>query len=250
MARQNSAARRLELERVVGSCIARAPGPIGAAAIREQLAEQGLAASQATVGRILARLDQTGLTVRQSNKGRVLTNAGREWLDREEQRRAATDWGDRVLKSVGRATLLELRDAMVARRALEREAARLAAWVAPAAELDRLRAILDRHRLAAGAGADTGAHARDFHIALAESCGNSYISGALQMIRHGTKAVEELMYELGVSIGGECYPIHAQMLEAIESRSPDRAQELSDVHLSRYVDHIDRWLAALKKGVS
>jgi hypothetical protein len=234
-----------ELSIQVAELLARSAGPVGSHAISLQLARQGIDTSPATAGRVLAGFDQLGFTRRVSNLGRVLTEEGHAWLQGVRRRRIAGAWGARVLRDVGRATLMELRHAMVARRRLEGEAARLAAESASPDQLGRLRRILQAHRESLARGGDGAGEAKDFHVALAEVSGNPYIASALHLIRTSTRNVEDLMFQLGATIGGDCFQVHGELLMAIEGRDPRRACDLAENHLSGYIGHIDRWLAAL-----
>lgn len=234
-----------DLSTQVAELLARAARPAGSNAIAQQLAHQGIDTSPATVGRVLAGFDQLGFTRRVSNLGRVLTEEGHAWLQGVRRRRIAGAWGAKVLRDVGRATLVELRHAMVARRRLEGEAARLAAESASPDQLGRLRSILQAHRESLARGGDGAGDAKDFHVALAEVSGNPYIASALHLIRTSTRNVEELMFQLGATIGGDCFEVHGELLMAIEGRDPRRACDLAEHHLSSYIGHVDRWLAAV-----
>jgi hypothetical protein len=229
----------------VAELLARSPRPAGSQAIAQQLLNHGVDTSPATVGRVLSSFDQLGFTRRVSNLGRVLTEEGQAWLEGVRQRRIASAWGAKVLRNVGRTTLIELRHAIVARRRLEGEAARLAAETASPSDLGRLRRVLLAHREHLARGEAGAGEAKEFHVALAEVCGNPYIASALHLIRTSTRNVEELMFQLGATIGGDCFSVHGELMAAIEGRDPQRAGELAERHLSDYIAHVDRWLAAL-----
>ncbi|HUF11266.1 MAG TPA: FCD domain-containing protein [Rhodothermales bacterium] len=217
--------------------------PIGSGALRARLAAYGRPFSQPTIGRVLLQMDSLGVTAKLSNKGRLLTPEGRRYLEEARRRSASSQLTERQLASVGRATLLELRQALEARRVLEREAARLAALHASPDDVARLRSIVDtqRHSLPS---ADLAAHAAvDFHEVLAEASHNRFVASTLHLIRSSTQNIRLLMAALGVSIGGESIPHHVEIVEAIAARNDAAAESAAESHITEFVRYVDGWLS-------
>lgn len=217
--------------------------PIGSGALVERFAQSGRRISQPTIGRVLERTDRLGITSKVSNKGRVLTEQGRRFLEKARREMVFGQLSDEQLVSVGHATLVELRQALVARRVLEREAAHLAAEHAQQEQITRMWRIVEAQQQSPASSEMAARAAVDFHAALAEASGNQFLAAALHLIRSSTQNVRSLMAALGVSIGGESAPHHVQIMEAIAARDSAEAERLAGNHLNEFVRYVDGWLS-------
>ena len=216
--------------------------PIGACTLRERLAASGRRVSQPTIGRVLNQTDRLGVTAKVSNKGRVLTLEGHRYLDEARRQSASTQLTDRQLASIGRAALLELRQALEARKVLEREAARLAALHCRSTDVTRMRSIIDMQRQSVPSADLASRTAVEFHEALAEASGNRFVASTLHLIRSSTQNVRSLMDALGVSIGGESTPHHVEIVEAIAARNLSAAETAAESHIQEFIRYVDGWL--------
>jgi GntR family transcriptional repressor for pyruvate dehydrogenase complex len=223
--------------------------PAGAGALLSAMRDRGVAISQATLGRALRALDEQSLTVKVSNKGRVITPDGTRWLAEARQRETATRWTEETLMAVGQSTLTELRQAMIARRALEREIARLAAENATPGEIAELRRIVENQAQNIQVGGHGATEAVDFHVALARVCGNRFLTAAVSLVRNTSRVLETLMYHLGATVGTS-FNSHSQLVEAVASRDPQAAEEAIVGHLDELITDIDALLARLDKEAS
>lgn len=227
--------------------LAAAPGPLGSGAIAHQLAELGLATSQPTIGRVLQELDEQGYTIRISNKGRILTDSGRRQAaavseDLDPGRTAAA-----TLMAVGRSTLAQLRQAMLARRTIEREIARLAAEQATPEQIALLEHIVAVQRSELDCETHGAEAAISFHVALYDACGNRFLADAARLVRDKAEVLRQLMYQLGATIGDSVHS-HAHVLEAIIARDPREAERAMVVHMNDLVRHVEACVAALGDG--
>jgi DNA-binding FadR family transcriptional regulator len=229
--------------------LAEAGTPDGAGALLHGMRGLGVAASQATLGRALKKLDERGLTARVSNKGRVITSNGRQWLTEARRKAGARRWTEQTLMAVGQSTLGELRQSMIARRAIEGEIARMATESATPAKVAELRLIVEDQAQDLRTGGQGAEQAVDFHVALARACGNRFLAAAADLVRTSSGALETLMYHLGADIGTS-YHNHVEVVEAIERRDPDEAEHAMVLHLNELITHIDSWLARLEEAAS
>lgn len=234
-----------DLPALVAAELAQTPGPVGSGAILERLLARGVATSRPTVSRALDSLTRRGFAEKVSNKGRTITATGRTWLERTQARRAAFQSSDRVLRAVGRSTLTELRNAMLARRGLEAEMAREAAERATPEQVATLQRIAEAQAKDVEAGGRGAQEALDFHQTLAEASGNRFIAAALRLIRTSAESLEALMFHLGATIGGDSRPAHAELVAAIADRDGERAAAAAAAHIDEFIRHIDQWLAGL-----
>lgn len=236
--------RTLQLE--VLEHLAQLSEPIGSGALLETIVSSGRRISRPTIGRILEESDRLGITSKVSNKGRLLTDEGRRFLEEARRQAASSQLSNEQLAKVGQASLTELRHALVARRSLEREAARLAAEHAQPDHTARMRRILDLQRQSAATSESAARAAVDFHVALADASGNQFLASALHLIRSSTQNIRSLMGALGVRIGGDSYPHHLQLLEAISARDSREAERLAGHHINEFIRYVDCWLSGVK----
>lgn len=229
--------------------LAESPNPEGAGSLVRRLSARGFHGSQATLGRALRVLDERGYTLRLSNKGRVLTPSGRHWLAGARHRQETHRWTQDTLTAVGQSTLTELRHSMVARLALERAIARLAAENASPSEIAELGRIIAGHRDDLAGGGRGAEEAVEFHVALAKACGNRFLASAAELVRTSSEALENLMYHLGATVGGS-YGEHIEVVQAIATRNPDAAERAMVTHLDELIRQIDLLLSRLSGGAS
>ena len=120
--------------------------PAGCGSLREDFLKNGIDCSTATIGRYLKELDLEDYTVQSSNLGRVLTPIGKVYLREMNERLERAIMQSELSKNVKVTNYDELEELLIARRALEEEAARLAALNATDEELKRLMDAVENHR--------------------------------------------------------------------------------------------------------
>ncbi len=162
--------------------------PLGAGSIREELARNGMDLSEASVGRLLRGLDTRGFTSRVGYQGRLLTPAGEKRLSQlqsEREQIVSTGAFLEAVKSREKEMLLEI---LVARRAIEREMAALAAESRTRADLDALRDILDRQNALLARGEPMASTDPEFHEEVARISGNKVLQSAIEIIRRSGRS--------------------------------------------------------------
>jgi len=243
-------ARRIEqLQFHILDLLAESGTPEGAGALLRRLSGRGLQASQATLGRALRVLDGQGFTVRLTNKGRLLTAEGRRWLAEARGRSQAQRWTEETLLAVGLATLAELRQSMIARRAIEVEIAWLAAGSASPAQVRELRRIVEEQGRELQMGGRGASQAVDFHLAVARTCGNRFLAAAADLVRTSSEALGTLMYQLGATVGVS-HREHLELVDAIAARDPRAAQDAMARHLDDLIRDVDGLIARLSSGAT
>ncbi|MEJ1168245.1 FadR/GntR family transcriptional regulator [Variovorax sp. CCNWLW235] len=118
-----------------------------------------------------------------------------------------------------------LRDQFEVRRALEVEAARLAAVRHTAKDLRNLRALLDQRGSpdASDGGASFIQRDLDFHLAIVDVSGNLALAETCRFITGYIK--DTIGSSIGTSLPEPDQAAHESIVEAIASRDPDRAAE-------------------------
>lgn len=227
----------LELE--VLDLLARSGDGIGCGALLLQLLDRGVSSSQPTIGRLLTQLDHRGLTAKLSNKGRVLTEQGRRRLCELRRGHERSRWVDQLMTTINVATLTDLRDVLVARRALEGEIARLSALHASPHSITEMRSVLAAQQSELHAESHGADQALEFHLMLASAAGNRFLAIAANLIRNDRQSLDAIMYHLGSTVGGESYSHHVEILDAVAAREATAAQEAMIRHMDQYIRYVD-----------
>jgi len=229
----------VELEYAVLQAVAESSSPRGAVSIYQALKGR-YKVSQATIGRILRDFDRRGLAVKQGYRGRVITSAGHQHLK---------SLFDSIVKSRQSAALLETLDGsdaeqlikvLQARRALEREAARLAVANAGSEEVEKLRAIIAEQQKTLAEGRTATREGVLFHEALAAASGNEVLAHTLDLLRQEGQ-LSPLVSYIRNKKGGGLAADHVEILQCIERRDPEAAEKAVEDHINRLIDDVRRF---------
>lgn len=207
--------------------------PVGSGVLREDLLSIGIDCSTATIGRYLKELDYLDYTVQQSNMGRIITPGGKAYLKDMNERLERSCIQTEFSKTMKVTEYSELIDLLDARRALETEAARLAACNANEKDIARLMETVSAHQDTVKRNQDPTNVALDFHAVVAEISHNRFISSILNMLIYEEKKLEGKMETLVTRERGRIYVReHALIAQAIEERDEDRAASLMSEHIA------------------
>jgi DNA-binding FadR family transcriptional regulator len=195
------------------------------------------------------RLEEDGLARSVGVRGRVLTGEGERRLDILRLRQQVSARTASVAAAVDVRTLDELIDLLHARRAVEGEAARLAAVRASEDELSSILAgscghadCVDRH--------DRLGRSHSFHLLLARASRNRMLIAVSELLldpRHQRLAA--LLDGLLASAGTlkELAADHEAIAQALQRRAADEAERLMRDHLGKLIrvatEHRDRTCA-------
>jgi DNA-binding FadR family transcriptional regulator len=133
-----------------------------------------------------------------------------------------------------------LRDQFEVRRALEVEAARLAAVRHTAKDLRNLKALLERRGSPEAADGGAGFIQRDldFHLAIVDVSGNLALAETCRFITGYIK--DTIGSSIGTSLPEPDQAAHESIVEAIASRDPDRAAEAVRAFMAPMIDALSR----------
>jgi GntR family transcriptional regulator, transcriptional repressor for pyruvate dehydrogenase complex len=216
--------------------IAAADTAVGARRVAEHLEALGLATSESSVSRLLRKFDSQGWTRQIGAKGRVLTSAGIDELRRLERMRRHQETGPLDVRS-----LQDLHDLLVARRAVERENVRAATLAMSPEDIERLRQVNDQHERAIERGDVPRSVALSFHRLVGSSSGNKFLSSMTDLVFD--QSLDATEAALDVIVGRhmtERFSVkeHSELIDAIETKDPDRAEELMLSHINRLIDQV------------
>ncbi|KLU58856.1 putative L-lactate dehydrogenase operon regulatory protein [Peptococcaceae bacterium CEB3] len=218
--------------------------PFGSGLLSQLLREKGYGLSEATVGRVLSSMDRQGLTKKLNFQGRTITDKGRSRLEqmRGQYRRLAD--GNRFVETLGSRKKEDLLDVLVARKAIEREVARLAAVNASEEDIRRMKGILREQQEYSEEQKLSAEHDTKFHKLLGEAAGNKVLAVAMDVIRHDAQLSPILEY-IRCQVGGKLVVDHAEIVKAIEAHDPDRAEQAMIHHVQGLIDDVGKYWSRL-----
>ncbi|MFZ5753871.1 MAG: FCD domain-containing protein [Bacillota bacterium] len=221
--------------------IGQSESPVGSGYLSRELKTYGWDVSEATAGRILAQLDNLGYTTKVGYQGRTLTALGHAKLKELEDKKLRADQGLEFFRVLESRTKEELIDILVARRAIERELARLAAIHATDEEIKELWHIqrLQKERVAHWKG---GAAEQDvaFHRIIARASRNKVLQGAMELIRQDGQLAPVLEY-IRKEVHSVVSADHAKIVTAIEAHNPDLAEQYMQEHIENLIKDVNKY---------
>ncbi|MBE3588745.1 MAG: FCD domain-containing protein [Thermoanaerobacteraceae bacterium] len=214
--------------------------PVGSGQLRKLLVQRGFKLSEATVGRILSEMDRKDLTIKYGYRGRLISERGREVLETIENDTRLNLNGSRFMRILNSHRQEDLIDMLVARRAIERELAGLAAVKATEAEIGLMEAVLrEQERLAARNEMSAEQDAR-FHRLIATAAKNKVLAAALDLIRQGRQMSMILEY-IRREVKGTLAVEHARILRAIINRDPAGAEQAMVEHIESLISDVQKY---------
>jgi len=218
--------------------IEKSDAPVGANQLKRDLQNLGIEVSEATVGRILAVLDQEGFTHKEGFKGRILTRTGRDHLKQLRIRRERIEYGEEFFKVLDSKTEEELVELLIARRVIESYLARSAAInITSEIEKEMKRAIkLQAQYSKKGIAAEYDVL---FHKTIAKAAGNKVLDAMLDLIRKDSQLTPALEF-IRKQVKSTIMVDHQKIMEAIISKDPDAAEQAM-------LDHIDNLIRDVNK---
>jgi DNA-binding FadR family transcriptional regulator len=219
--------------------------PVGARVALRALTDSGVDISEATVSRMLSKLDSLGLTRPIGKKGRVLTGPGIEVFHSMQTQTRRDDNFDRALEL---RTTTEILDWLRARRVIEGEAAYLAAERATEESLAELAESVAAHERAADAGdlgyRTVGMH---FHVLIARAAQSPIFEALIESLTSPKiETIESALDFITASRGtiGDSASDHRHLLGAIVDHDADRARQLMQAHLVRLEREVELFSAS------
>ena len=215
-----------------------ASAPIGAGSIRRAILPQA-SLSMATVGIILRDLQDRRFVVRVGYRGHSITPEGRIFLAAYRDRQKKACLADRIFDYLTGSDRQRLVDILEARRAIETEAARLAAVRAEAIDIQRLARNVEEQGKATSER-ERAVLDREFHAALLDAAHNPLLNTLFDFSEQVTAAsdgetVDHFLSAVRDEIGGTLIGDHSKILKAILERDPGTAESLMAAHLDRVV---------------
>jgi GntR family transcriptional repressor for pyruvate dehydrogenase complex len=217
--------------------------PLGARVAVRALAEQGIELSEASVSRLLSRLDALGVSRPIGRKGRVLTPQGRTAVEAQEYQLRRNRNFSRALEL---RSATEVLDWLRARRAIESEAAYLAAQRIDDELLAAIESAVVSHEAAATIGRlDFRTVGMGFHSLLASAARSPVFTALIEsLISPSAEAVESALDLITANRGtiGESADDHRQLLNALKNGDAEAARACMDQHMRRLEHEVEAFV--------
>ena len=213
---------------------------VGSGTLQLFLRDNGISASQPTVGRILKELDHAHLTEKVSNRGRVLTHTGRRQLELIRFEANRRQWVEDLITTLEPATRADFLPILEGLRAIESEIARLAAERATDEQLAEMRTVVEEQHQRLEAPLRGAEQGTDFHKLLALAARNRFLELAGRILWEANPALHDLWYEANLVTGTSSYPSHVRILEAVIARNPRSAQRAMCDHFDDFARAVER----------
>lgn len=226
-----------ERDVAVLECVRDSGEPMGSWSLVEELEKRGQRTSSASIGRILYRLESLGLLESQANKGRVITDEGQRALQKTRTINSIAAHQKHLEQLLNSRVLDEFVMVLQARKAIERETARLAAENSPESKLRQLEAILQEQEEKASRGEGIAEVDIAFHRAIAEASGNSALL-ALYGILAMMGQQSELFEFVRSRVNSPYRKAHRCILEALKARDPDAAELCMIRHMDSLIEDV------------
>jgi hypothetical protein len=209
--------------------------PIGAVMLRDELDRHGLSISEAGVGRLLRAYRRKGFLMKMGNQGHVLTDLGRERLNQLASRRALYSALDELTGNLKMDRGEYILNVLIARRAIEVEAAFRAAENATADDVEKLRAIIQRQFEEMELNRDYTEESANFHKAIIECAKVPMLSTLYNFIGLSNQWQNFFIGTFKLYNTPLNLP-HVKIFEAIKAKRP----ALASAEMSRHMDTVIR----------
>jgi GntR family transcriptional repressor for pyruvate dehydrogenase complex len=217
----------------------KAEKPLGTWAITNALIHKGIDVSQATVGRLLNKLEQEAFLKKQyNNQGRTITQKGRDFLSSKMLEEKLNPHYQQLSEIINSNTLQKFLMVLEARKAIECATARLAARNASENQIKELEGIVKKREEAIQRSEAIYQYDIAFHSLVAESSGNKILSLLYKTISiQGQQS--ELFEMIRKKVAGKYESSHKAICEAIKNRDEDLAEKYM-------IDHIESLISDVK----
>lgn len=234
-----------ERELIVLECIRDSTEPLGSWSLVEHLEERGYRVSSASIGRILYRLEQRGFVEGQGNRGRIITKAGIGAIGKTRAFNSMDSHRKDLENLINSKVLEDFIMVLQARKAIERETARLAAENITEAGKRELAAILEEQEVRARRGESIADIDIAFHRGIATASRNSALL-ALYGILSTMGQQSELFEFVRSRVNAPYRPAHRSILEAISSHDPDEAERNMIRHMDALIEDVTKYWDAYR----
>ncbi len=208
--------------------------PIGSWALVDMFEKRGIRLSPATIGRILNQLDKRGYLEKRSYKGRVITAKGERAMERAARLRQISKFEKDLESLLDAKVLRHFTVVLEARRAIERETARLAAANITNEEIEKLEDIDRQREQDHKAGRIDAKNDILFHRLIAEASRNELLKVFLQLI-HALRQQSDVFDYMRGKMTKPYFISHDKILQGLRERNAPKSERAMEQHINTLI---------------
>ena len=220
--------------------------PVGSPRLVTEFRADGIDVAEATAGRFLRALDERGLTVRVGRQGRLITERGRQRLQHLRLVERLAERSSELVRILSDSDTEELIEILHLRRAVEGEAARLAAMRATGEERQQMRGFATSHHTRVHAGVDGKPDALNFHLHVARAAHSPIVQATIELLIQPPNDPFMTILDIITIESGAQFAFadeHGLVADAILVRDPVAAELAMRRHVDALIDVVQRYLA-------
>lgn len=251
-----------DAEYIALSLIAESDTPVGNHRLTQALQKVGIDVAEATAGRILRDMATQGYADTLGRRGRVLSSAGEIRLAELKKRRQIHERTQQLIEAIDVGDVQALLDLLYVRRAVEPEAARLAAYRATSDDIQRMHDSACAHCEAVARQSERVDPAVDFHRQLIAASHNEvliavgsllledrngqslYVLDRISLDPHVARLPDKELERDAKGLAKD----HEIILKAVRARDGDTAAKEMHEHIDRLIGHAERYMETMGKG--
>ena len=225
--------------------------PVGSPRLVTEFRGEGVDVAEATAGRFLRALDERGLTVRIGRQGRVITERGRQRLQHLRLEERLDERSSELVRILSVGETDELIEILYLRRAVEGEAARLAADRASDDERKRLHALALSHHTHVQADEDGKPAALNFHLEVAKAAHSPIVQATIALLIQPLNDPFMTILDIITVEAGAQYGFaeeHGAVAAAILDGDATAAEQAMRVHIDALIALVRRFLDSAQHG--
>ncbi|MDL2253964.1 FCD domain-containing protein [Ruminococcaceae bacterium OttesenSCG-928-I18] len=207
--------------------------PVGAALLSTRLD-----IPQATVGRILSKLEKEGYLTKVSNKGRLLTEEGLSFLQHESQRKLKLKTADKLITMTTWKSKDKLLEILQVRKLLECQTAELACINGTEDQMEKLSAIMLGYSCEVNNGGLGNDQDLKLHMCIAEMSKNVTLNQMLSLLLTTENAYTDFSLA-GEHVLNYRMNMHEKIVNSIKNRDVQNARAAMSEHLDQVISDVD-----------
>lgn len=214
--------------------------PIGSWYLVNRLAEEEIATSSATIGRILHKLENLGYLQKEKYRGRIITEKGLRAIFFNKQLKDITTEQFKLSRFIEPRLLEDFLTVLEARRTIESGTARLAALRATPQEIANMDEILSRQEQKYREEQWITDDDLAFHKAIAKASRNAILESMYYQLAILGQQSQAFEYMRKI-IHAEYMVSHRRILDAICESDADEAERAMIAHIENLVADVNKY---------
>jgi len=214
--------------------------PIGSGNLFRVFEDKDISLSQATIGRILTKLERYGCLEKKGNKGRVITEKGKLAITEAKLTKENDKYKSELDNLLNTKVLKKLLMILDARKAIESATARMASKNIKDKEIKKLEQLLKKKKSNYKKGINDSLVDIDFHTTIAEASGNEVLK-LLYLIISKLGQQSKLFRFMRKKASGTYLTSHNEIVKALKEHDPDKAEKSMTWHIEILKSEVQKY---------